>query len=82
VCIFCCSSDTFEDLDTDLDIKYTQGSWSGYLGTDVIKIVSLANFSTFRANVALITESDNFFVNGSNWQGILGLAYREIAEVS
>jgi len=44
--------------------------------------VSIANFSTFRANVALIAESTNFFVNGSNWQGILGLAYREIAEVS
>jgi len=44
--------------------------------------VSIANCSTFRANVALITKSAKFFVNGSNWQGILGLAYREIAEVS
>ena len=77
--MFCCSSRTFENLSTHLHVKYTQGSWSGFLGTDVVKI---ANFSAFRSNVALITESTYFFVNGSNWQGILGLAYREIAEVS
>ncbi|MGH0184402.1 UNVERIFIED_CONTAM: hypothetical protein FKN15_014521, partial [Acipenser sinensis] len=34
---------------------------------------------TVRANIAAITQSDKFFINGSNWEGILGLAYAEIA---
>uniref|UniRef100_A0A3Q3R777 Beta-secretase 1 n=1 Tax=Monopterus albus TaxID=43700 RepID=A0A3Q3R777_MONAL len=30
-------------------------------------------------NIAAITQSDRFFINGSNWEGILGLAYADIA---
>ena len=33
------------------------------------------------ANIAGITHSEEFFINGSNWQGILGLGYAEIARV-
>jgi len=78
----CCSSQTFVNLSSYVHISYTQGSWSGFLGTDVVRITSLTNLSAFHANIAMMTEASNFFVNGSNWQGILGLGYSELAEVS
>ena len=36
----------------------------------------------FRANLACIETSSNFFINGSKWQGILGLGYALIARPS
>lgn len=62
-------------------VPYTQGKWEGELGTDLVSIPHGPNV-TVRANIAAITESDKFFINGSNWEGILGLAYAEIARVS
>lgn len=62
-------------------VPYTQGKWEGELGTDLVTIPHGPNV-TVRANIAAITESDKFFINGSNWEGILGLAYAEIARVS
>ena len=35
-----------------------------------------------RVNVAAILSSENFFINGSNWEGILGLGYARLAKVS
>lgn len=61
-------------------MPYTQGKWEGELGTDLVSIPHGPNV-TVRANIAAITESDKFFINGSNWEGILGLAYAEIARV-
>ena len=61
-------------------VPYTQGKWEGELGTDLVSIPHGPNV-TVRANIAAITESDKFFINGSNWEGILGLAYAEIARV-
>lgn len=61
-------------------MPYTQGKWEGELGTDLVTIPHGPNV-TVRANIAAITESDKFFINGSNWEGILGLAYAEIARV-
>ena len=33
------------------------------------------------AEVACITQSSEFFINGSQWQGILGLGYKAISQV-
>lgn len=62
-------------------VPYTQGKWEGELGTDLVTIPHGPNV-TVVANIAAITDSDKFFINGSNWEGILGLAYAEIARVS
>lgn len=62
-------------------MPYTQGKWEGELGTDLVAIPRGPNV-TVRANIAAIIKSDKFFINGSNWEGILGLAYAEIARVS
>lgn len=71
-------SSTYRDLRKSVYVPYTQGKWEGELGTDIISIPHGPNVSV-RANIAAITESDKFFINGSNWEGILGLAYAEIA---
>ncbi|XP_072886168.1 beta-secretase 1 isoform X4 [Hemitrygon akajei] len=71
-------SGTYRDLRKSVYVPYTQGKWEGELGTDVVSIPHGPNVSV-RANIAAITESDKFFINGSNWEGILGLAYAEIA---
>nr|XP_014426108.1 beta-secretase 1 [Pelodiscus sinensis] len=74
----CCRSSTYRDLRKGVYVPYTQGKWEGELGTDLVTIPHGPNV-TVRANIAAITESDKFFINGSNWEGILGLAYAEIA---
>ena len=80
--IFCCSSRTFVNLSSYIHVSYTQGSWSGFLATDVVRITSLTNLSAFHCNIGMITQSSDFFVNGSMWQGILGLAFSDIAQVN
>ncbi|XP_072342616.1 beta-secretase 1 isoform X2 [Scyliorhinus torazame] len=71
-------SNTYRDLRKSVYVPYTQGKWEGELGTDIVCVPHGPNVSV-RANIAAITESDKFFINGSNWEGILGLAYAEIA---
>ncbi|XP_073513190.1 beta-secretase 1 isoform X2 [Phyllobates terribilis] len=71
-------SRTYRDVRRGVYVPYTQGKWEGELGTDLVTIPRGPNV-TVTANIAAITDSDKFFINGSNWEGILGLAYAEIA---
>lgn len=71
-------SSTYESRGTTVEVPYTQGKWKGILGSDIVTLTDAGNI-TVRADLACITESSNFFINGSNWQGILGLAYADIA---
>ena len=73
-------STTYKEIGTSVYVPYTQGDWRGTLGTDLVTTQSIS--VTSRSNIAFITESSNFFINGSNWQGILGLAYAKISRVS
>ena len=61
-------------------VPYTQGNWEGQLGTDLIRFIEAPN-ATVRVNIAMIESSENFFINGSNWEGILGLGYARLAKV-
>ncbi|XP_043927504.1 beta-secretase 2 isoform X2 [Protopterus annectens] len=74
-------SSTYQSLGLDVSVRYTQGSWSGELGKDIISISGGPNGS-FTVNIATILESDNFFLPDINWQGILGLAYSALAKPS
>ncbi|KAG7479558.1 beta-secretase 1 [Solea senegalensis] len=71
-------SSSYRDLGRSVYVPYTQGRWEGELGTDLVSVPHGPN-ATLRANIAAITQSDRFFINGSNWEGILGLAYADIA---
>ncbi|XP_071958278.1 beta-secretase 1-like isoform X2 [Antedon mediterranea] len=72
------NSSTYETTAVDVFVPYTQGEWHGRLGTDMVTIPSSPN-STVRANIVGIYSSEKFFINGSEWQGILGMAYNSIA---
>ncbi|KAK6172548.1 hypothetical protein SNE40_016180 [Patella caerulea] len=71
-------SSTYVKDGREVHVPYTQGEWSGELGQDDTTLIFLPNV-TFRPNIVCITSSRNFFINGSEWQGIVGLAYRVIA---
>uniref|UniRef100_A0A674CE63 Beta-secretase 1 n=1 Tax=Salmo trutta TaxID=8032 RepID=A0A674CE63_SALTR len=73
-------SKSYRNLGHSVYVPYTQGRWEGELGTDLVSVPHGPNAS-LRANIAAITQSDRFFINGSNWEGILGLAYAEIARI-
>ncbi|XP_078416433.1 beta-secretase 2 [Cetorhinus maximus] len=74
-------SSTYKSSDQVVTVRYTQGSWVGNLGTDVITIPKGPN-GTVTINIATILQSEDFFLPGINWQGILGLAYRMLAKPS
>uniref|UniRef100_A0A8D0ED71 Beta-secretase 2 n=1 Tax=Salvator merianae TaxID=96440 RepID=A0A8D0ED71_SALMN len=74
-------SKTFKSLGVEVTVKYTQGSWTGILGTDVITMPKGIN-GTYTVNIVTIFESEKFFLKGVKWHGILGLAYDILAKPS
>lgn len=74
-------STSYIDSGILIHVPYTQGHWKGSLGTDVVALPEVLLNTSIRTNVACITESDDFFIGESDWQGILGLAYDKIARV-
>ncbi|OXB79534.1 UNVERIFIED_CONTAM: hypothetical protein H355_000350 [Colinus virginianus] len=73
-------SSTYKSQGIEVTVKYSQGSWTGVLGTDVITIPKGIDGS-YTINIATILESENFFLPGVKWHGILGLAYDTLAKV-
>ncbi|XP_040842581.1 beta-secretase 2 isoform X2 [Ochotona curzoniae] len=74
-------SSTYRPRGVDVTVRYTQGSWTGSLGEDLVSIPKGFNTSLL-VNVATIFESENFFLPGIKWNGILGLAYATLAKPS
>ncbi|XP_074785334.1 beta-secretase 2 isoform X2 [Athene noctua] len=74
-------SSTYKSQGIDVTVKYSQGSWTGVLGTDVITIPK-GIYGSYTINIATILESENFFLPGVKWHGILGLAYNTLAKPS
>uniref|UniRef100_A0A8B9FTS6 Beta-secretase 2 n=1 Tax=Amazona collaria TaxID=241587 RepID=A0A8B9FTS6_9PSIT len=74
-------SSTYKSQGIDVTVKYSQGSWTGVLGTDVITIPK-GIYGSYTINIATILESENFFLPGVKWHGILGLAYNALAKPS
>lgn len=73
-------SSTYRPKGFDVTVKYTQGSWTGLVGEDLVTLPKGFN-SSFLVNIATIFESENFFLPGIKWNGILGLAYAALAKV-
>ncbi|KAJ0183226.1 hypothetical protein K1T71_001202 [Dendrolimus kikuchii] len=69
------NSSSIYDNQKEVQAKYSQGMWVGRLISDYIQIPSLPSVLEVRSDIALITKSHKFFMNGSGWQGLLGLAY-------
>ncbi|MED6266274.1 hypothetical protein CHARACLAT_000395 [Characodon lateralis] len=72
-------SSTYQSTGRPVAVRYTQGSLKGELGTDFVSIPKGPN-GTIGINIVAILSSDGFFLPGINWQGILGLAYPELAQ--
>ncbi|XP_072276883.1 beta-secretase 2 [Pyxicephalus adspersus] len=75
------ASSTYQSLGLEVTVRYTQGSWTGVLGKDVISVPKGVN-GTFLVNIASILESESFFMPQIKWQGILGMAYSTLAKPS
>ena len=67
-----------------MSVSYTGGKWSGELATDIVSIVesNQSRVVSTEAYIALIQTSEDFFIRGAEWEGILGLAYPALAKVS
>lgn len=65
------ASTTFKDLEESVSLGYTQGTWSGELANDVVKFPMLNSVPNITCDVALITQSHDIFMNGSDWQVML-----------
>lgn len=72
-------STSYTDLNRPVAVPYTQGNWEGELGSDLLRFVEGPN-ATVRVNVASILSSENFYINGSMWEGILGLGYPRLSK--
>ncbi|KAK3754035.1 hypothetical protein QZH41_020303 [Actinostola sp. cb2023] len=72
-------STSYKDLNRPVSVPYTQGNWEGELGSDFLNFIEGPN-ATVRVDVASILSSENFFINGSMWEGILGLGYARLAK--
>ncbi|KAF4797061.1 beta-site APP-cleaving enzyme 2 [Turdus rufiventris] len=72
-------SSTYRSQGIEVTVKYSQGSWTGVLGTDVITMPK-GLYGSYTINIATILESENFFLPGVKWHGILGLAYDALAK--
>lgn len=75
------SSSTYRSTGQPVAVRYTQGSWEGELGVDLVSMPGGPNGSVL-INIAAILASEGFFLPDINWQGILGLAYPLLARVS
>ncbi|XP_045499289.1 beta-secretase 1-like [Colias croceus] len=69
------NSTTLYNSGKEVQAKYSQGTWSGHLASDFVQFPTLPMVPEVRSDIALITRSYKFFMNGSGWQGLLGLAY-------
>lgn len=74
------NSSSYVDRNMDVKVMYTQGSWTGHLGRDLVKFSSMPGIVPLVTDLALITKSENFYVNKSQWQGIVGLAFPALAQ--
>ncbi|XP_046854422.1 beta-secretase 1-like [Xenia sp. Carnegie-2017] len=70
---------TYLSMERDVSVMYTQGNWEGRLGSDMLRFIDGPN-ATVRVEVASILSSQQFFINGSFWEGILGLGYPRLSK--
>lgn len=72
----------FQHFGTKVSVSYTGGEWSGTMARDKISIMDSQNVSRpIDADIALIDFSKDFFIKGTEWEGIMGLAYSSLAKV-
>lgn len=61
-------SSTYQDLGEVVSLLYTQGQWSGELANDNIYFPTLNFVPPVSCDIAFISDSKDFYMNGSDWQ--------------
>uniref|UniRef100_A0A287AQB5 Peptidase A1 domain-containing protein n=1 Tax=Sus scrofa TaxID=9823 RepID=A0A287AQB5_PIG len=74
-------SSSYQPKGFDVTMKYTQGSWTGLTGGDLVTVPKDLS-SSFLVNIATLFEPENFFLPAIKWNGTLGLAYATLAKPS
>ncbi|XP_064413281.1 beta-secretase 2 isoform X2 [Latimeria chalumnae] len=64
--------------DPSISAYFKPQLWIGELGTDVVTLSQGLN-SSITVDIAVILESENFYLEGAKWQGILGMAYKPLS---
>ena len=72
------SGKDFIDVGKAVKVTYSSGEWLGILVKDK---VGFAEFSMELSHFSLIISSTDFFIEGAEWVGILGMAYQSLAKV-
>lgn len=72
------SGKDFVNVGKSVKVTYSLGEWSGYLVRDK---VGFGDHSMETCAFSLITSSTDFFIEGAEWVGILGMAYKSLAKV-
>ena len=80
-CVWCAAyrSTSYNGAGSRVSVTYTEGYWEGDLAHDRL---SISQFTPLIVQLEAIDASQDFFVQGADWQGILGLAYASLAKVS
>ena len=66
------------DVGKTIRVTYSAGEWSGKLVKDE---VGFGGFNMEISHFSLISSSSDFFIEGAEWVGILGMAYQSLAKV-
>ena len=66
------------DMGKTIKVTYSSGEWCGNLVRDM---VGFGVFNMEMSYFSLITTSTDFFIEGAEWVGILGMAYESLAKV-
>lgn len=77
-CVFFRVGEDFVDVGKTIKVKYSAGEWSGRLVKDK---VGFGGFNMGISHFSLISSSSDFFIEGAEWAGILGMAYQSLAKV-
>eukprot|EP00117_Sycon_ciliatum_P011753 scpid61150/ scgid13092/ Beta-secretase 2; Aspartic-like protease 56 kDa; Aspartyl protease 1; Beta-site amyloid precursor protein cleaving enzyme 2; Down region aspartic protease; Memapsin-1; Membrane-associated aspartic protease 1; Theta-secretase len=72
-------STSYNGAGSRVSVTYTEGYWEGDLAHDRL---SISQFTPLIVQLEAIDASQDFFVQGADWQGILGLAYASLAKPS
>ena len=75
----CRSGKDFIEVGKPVKVTYSSGEWQGTLVRDK---VGFGEFNMEMSHFSLISSSTDFFIEGAEWVGILGMAYKSLAKVN
>ena len=77
-------SSTFRSEEAPVSMRYAQGSWEGTLASDMFWFAATNSNAVTqqphaRVQFACILRSEEFYLEGATWAGIVGLGYEALS---